>query len=320
MIRLTALFPLACAITAFVLSMLCLFAGSKKGFMEEYHIVTLNTSTLGYNVLKPSTTSTASASQPTSLTSWITGEIQNITSIIEGDLTTIENDIANKLARELGIQEWYSLHMMDMCEGSYAPNATSKGAGFNTTECSNRTAMYHFNPTATINHELEVGGLNINISDIGWSNTIQGGINDLNAALDATFVLYCIGIGASGLAILTAPVSIFLESKLITFANLAIAFLAFLCLAIDSIIITVLEHQMVNDINKDGNKIGLYAYKGGKFLALTWSATALMLLASCTWVVEFWLRWRQVRREYTEKPLVGRTSQDTFDARGYPKM
>lgn len=42
--RLTALIPLACAIVAFVLSMLCLFAGSKKGFMEEYHIVTVSLS------------------------------------------------------------------------------------------------------------------------------------------------------------------------------------------------------------------------------------------------------------------------------------
>ena len=39
--RLSALFPLACAIVAFVLSMLCLFAGHKPGFMEEYHIVTV---------------------------------------------------------------------------------------------------------------------------------------------------------------------------------------------------------------------------------------------------------------------------------------
>lgn len=41
--RLTALFPLACAIVGFVLSMLCLFAGSKKSFMEDYHIITVGT-------------------------------------------------------------------------------------------------------------------------------------------------------------------------------------------------------------------------------------------------------------------------------------
>jgi hypothetical protein len=39
--RLTALFPLACAVVALVLSMLCLFAGHKPGFMEDYAIVTV---------------------------------------------------------------------------------------------------------------------------------------------------------------------------------------------------------------------------------------------------------------------------------------
>ena len=42
--RITALFPLACAIVGFVLSMLCLFAGSKKSFMEEYNIITVSSS------------------------------------------------------------------------------------------------------------------------------------------------------------------------------------------------------------------------------------------------------------------------------------
>lgn len=40
--RATALFPMACAIVAFVLGMLCLFAGHKPGFMEDYHIITVS--------------------------------------------------------------------------------------------------------------------------------------------------------------------------------------------------------------------------------------------------------------------------------------
>jgi len=39
--RATALVPMACAIVGFVLSMLCLFAGHKPGFMEDYHIITV---------------------------------------------------------------------------------------------------------------------------------------------------------------------------------------------------------------------------------------------------------------------------------------
>jgi general stress protein CsbA len=40
--RLLALVPLALSVAALILSFLCLFAGSKKGFLEEYAIVTVS--------------------------------------------------------------------------------------------------------------------------------------------------------------------------------------------------------------------------------------------------------------------------------------
>ena len=42
--RLIALFPLLCVIVAFVLSMLCIFAGSKPGFMENFDLLTVSPS------------------------------------------------------------------------------------------------------------------------------------------------------------------------------------------------------------------------------------------------------------------------------------
>lgn len=66
-----------------------------------------------------------------SIYSSLTGEIDNITSSIEGELNGIGNDLADGLAKELGIKEWYSLHVMNMCEGNYSPNATVKHAGYN---------------------------------------------------------------------------------------------------------------------------------------------------------------------------------------------
>lgn len=54
-------------------------------------------------------------------------------------------------------------------------------------------------------------------------------------------------------------------------------------------------------INKYGNEIGLYAYKGGKYLTLTWVAVAVMAIASLCWVGEFCVGRRQRGREYTEK-------------------
>jgi hypothetical protein len=154
-----------------------------------------------------------------------------------------------------------------------------------------------------LNGELEAGPLKINLSDINWPDDIQDGLNKLNVALNATFVLYAIGIAASGLAILTSLIAFFLHgSRLISFGNWGLASLAFVTLLIASIIITVVQKEATHIINKYGNDIGIYAYKGVKYLILTWVAVAAMFLASISWVVEFCMGRRNKDREYTEKP------------------
>ena len=50
--RLEAVIPTVFLITALVLSFLCLFAGSKKNFMEDYAIVTVRDASIRSNVLK----------------------------------------------------------------------------------------------------------------------------------------------------------------------------------------------------------------------------------------------------------------------------
>lgn len=301
---------MACAIVAFILGMLCLFAGHKPGFMEEYHIVTLNTSTLGHNLLP---TTTTSGSTPTSTSSGIgsffsnlahnvTSIAENVTNTIEGDLGGIINDVADKLAKELGIKQWYSLHLMDLCEGTYTPNATEKGADLNVSTCSNQTAMYHFDISKVLNQELEIGPLHLNLSDIHWPSDIQDGLNALNTAIDATFVLYAIGIAAAGLAIIAALVALFMNgSRLISFGNWGLTSLSFATLLVASIIITVIQKKATHIINKYGNEIGVYAYRGVKYLTLTWVSVAVMFLASAAWAVEFCVGRRNKTREYTEK-------------------
>lgn len=117
---------------------------------ETNHSLQLNTSTLGHNILgsdDPSSTTTASAAAATATSTadkigdWFTDIKDNVTDTIEDEFNDLVADIADKLAQELGIRQWYSLHLLDMCEGYYKPNATAKGASKNITSCSNRTAM-----------------------------------------------------------------------------------------------------------------------------------------------------------------------------------
>jgi len=289
--------------------MLCLFAGHKPSFMEDYHILTLNRSTLGHDLIPTPTTDSGSTATATSIGSFfsalahnVTGELEGELGELEGDLNDIVGDVADKLATELGIHQWYSLHLMDLCEGMYKPNATSKDAHKNVTHCTKQTAMHHFDITQQISQELQAGKFNISLSDINWPDDIQKGLNALNTALDATFVLYAIGIAAAGCAILSALIAFFLHgSRFISFCNWGLTSLSFAAFLISSIIITIVQKKASHIINKYGNEIGLYAYKGGKYLVITWVAVAVMFLASAAWVVEFCIGRKNKRREYTEK-------------------
>lgn len=63
---------------------------------------------------------------------------------IEKEINDITGDIADELADKLGISEWYSIHVMDACEGQYKPNATAPHAGLNTTNCTDSSVNSRF--------------------------------------------------------------------------------------------------------------------------------------------------------------------------------
>jgi hypothetical protein len=104
-------------------------------------LLQLNTSTLGHNILSTATTSSGPTPTATSIGSFFSSIAHNVSNTIEGDINGIIGDVADKLAKELGIKQWYSLHLMDLCEGTFTPNATEKGASLNVSTCSNQTAM-----------------------------------------------------------------------------------------------------------------------------------------------------------------------------------
>lgn len=64
-----------------------------------------------------------------------TSEVASVASKAAKTLGDIEDDIADELASKLGIHEFYSLHVMDACEGYFSPNTTAKGAKLNVTKC-----------------------------------------------------------------------------------------------------------------------------------------------------------------------------------------
>lgn len=97
-IRWHAVAPLVISFVAFVLALICVSAGSKRGYLENIDLLTLNTSMLGR--LTPN----ASKSHSPLLNS--------VESSIKGDI----NSLAADIAKDLHIHDFYSAHILDYCE------------------------------------------------------------------------------------------------------------------------------------------------------------------------------------------------------------
>lgn len=50
-------------------------------------------------------------------------------------MNKVGNNIADELADRLGIDEFYSIHALTLCEGDYMPSASAPNPGRNVSEC-----------------------------------------------------------------------------------------------------------------------------------------------------------------------------------------
>ena len=246
---------------------------------------------------------TAAAGEFKNLTKESQNLLHSLTDDLEGELGNLLNDIA----KHLGLRDFYSAHVMDLCEGYYVPgplpNATvPKGSIHkNATACTNTTAMFHFNPRAYIAKELkEKTDGAITLDDLHWSNKIDKGLKALNAAQKATFVLYCISIGLIFVALVMAAISIFLNGRFSAFINLIMDLFAFSVILVTSALVTYVANRITHLINKYGDDIGIRANRGDKFLVLTWVATGLMFVASLVWCFDC-VAGRRRNRSYKEE-------------------
>lgn len=201
------------------------------------------------------------------------------------------------MAKDLGLHDFYSAHLLNFCEGFYTPtdmpNATVSASDIskNVTACSNRTAMYSFNPRSTLQRELNESeyGSKVNLTELGWPDSIDDAIRAVEVASNAMFVLYCIGIAFSALALVLALASVFFTAKggkLSACANVGVELIAFVAVGVASALATAIAVKVAEVVNEKGEGVGVSAQKGGKFMALTWVAVGCLFLASLAWCFE----------------------------------
>jgi hypothetical protein len=52
-------------------------------------------------------------------------------------INDLVGDSVGEVATALGISEWYSIHVMSLCEGDFEPNGTASSLSLNISKCTN---------------------------------------------------------------------------------------------------------------------------------------------------------------------------------------
>lgn len=104
------------------------------------------------------------------------------------------------------------------------------------------------------------------------------------------------GIAFSFISLLASCAAFAAFRRAVTLANFVIAALAAAAYMIGSIITTVGGTMAENAINEYGNKVGVMATRGQKFLAFTWACFGVMAASCIYWVFATCVAHRDGRR------------------------
>ncbi|KAK5998392.1 hypothetical protein PT974_00771 [Cladobotryum mycophilum] len=295
--------PLVLAFVSFILTTLALFAGHQKGFMEDYAVVRLNTSMIGQNILKnDKPKDTGKSDNNKSFLDDVRDKWHDVKDDAKGKIGDIAGDVIGDVADKLGVSEWYSVHIMNSCEGNYGRDATADNFKLNVTNCTTSTPAYRFNLTEILDHEMSVGPFHINLAKIDWPDSIQDKLDNLNDSLLALFVFYVLGVGFSGLTMLACiPTIILPEKKYLILLNLSFSSLGAFFIALGSIVVTAAGSIGTNALNKAGEKVSVVAEQGTKFYIISWIAAGFMTMVTLFWAAQFFLLNRKIKKQMAEE-------------------
>ncbi|KAF2756382.1 hypothetical protein EJ05DRAFT_63774 [Pseudovirgaria hyperparasitica] len=293
MIRIFAIIPALLSAGALVISFLCLFAGNKPGFMEDFNLFNLNTSRIGSTLAE-----NALNGENSILPSSITNILNELPEDVRNSIESIASTAADSFAQDLGLDDFYSAHMLNYCAGDYLPNAIPNATVSeddiykNVTVCSSPRSSYWFDPRDALQDSLDRANVTTITVDqlleqLNFPNEIITALDALRIAYRAMFTLYVVTICLCFIMFVISAIYIFTHGSRITACVvIIISLLTFVASGAASGVATAVNVIGANAINQYGDQVGIEADMGRKFLALTWAGTAAVFIGLLYWFVD----------------------------------
>ncbi|TID13028.1 hypothetical protein E2P81_ATG09948 [Venturia nashicola] len=302
------LIPAIFSFIAWILTFVLLFAGKGPGVLDEYPILTLNTSRIGDNLIANLQSSTKPQDPLASL-------INNLTQPLTSTAQPAINNATDSLTSKLGIQDFYAFYVLDYCEGKYVPSPTAPNAKMKITKCSSRKEFYHFDPEKALQKSLDESGLPVSLDQLDLGEEIKEGFNLIKFAFTAILVLFVLTILSTFGTLVVSGIWCTNwgdDRRSIIIAETVLSSLAFGLLFLASLVGSIMSIKGSSVLNSLGKSISLSADKGSRVLGVAWTATVFMLfvvlMASGAWLEKR----RRSKKIFEIYPYRGDKGNDTF--------
>lgn len=331
-LRLFAALPVILTGIAFILSILCVYAGSKPGMMDDYAVFTLNTSRIGENVLKdingkiksvhldikrsepaaapvamvtPAPTTIDSA--PTTLITIaprdfdFTSDLESLTSKAGSKVTSAKSEVESKASSAESAAKSKASSAVSSVQTKLveAVNKAYRGA----IEGLDLQDFYaiHISSSCTGTYQYP-DHKNYTAGDSGEK------LDDLRAHVDKceshsavnpfqlVRVIYWIGVVLTAAAFVLGIVGIVRPTKKMAIINVFGTLPAVIFMGLASAVTHGMAVGAAHLITFVGEKITVTGTAGQKFIQLSWATTVMLLVNLAFWVLIFFLIGRMAKK------------------------
>lgn len=351
-LRLFVALPVVITAIAFLLSILCIYAGSKPGMMEDYAVFTLNTSRLGENVLQdingkiksidlkfkrsepvePATAPVAMITPaPTTLVTMaprdIVSDIESLTSEAGSKASSVKTDVASKASSVKFEASAKANAAIDYSKNKIIEiiNKAFRGA----IEGLDLQDFYNVHISAScVGTYVYNDGKNYTAGDFKNLDELKSRVDSCEGhsavnPFQLVRIIYWIAVVLTAVTLVLGLIGIVKPTKKMAIINVFGTLPALTLMGLASAVTHGIAVGAAHLITFVGEKVGITGISGHKFIQLTWAITIMLLVNFCLWAIVFFLIGRMEKEVGGKISTWGRTRADrtsTIAMEQYPEV
>ncbi|RDA84368.1 hypothetical protein CP532_2589 [Ophiocordyceps camponoti-leonardi (nom. inval.)] len=211
--------------------------------------------------------------------------------------------IAKQVTTNLGVTDWYSLHVNSICQGNFETSADKRDLFV--TSCTSSPA-HQLDSAIGLGKPFNVGPLTVDLSNTGVPQTLDQVVGYLNGLLLLNFLFYMFSLIFITLSLIFTIFSLFVPKTLMVFLiSTVLSGGAAVMMLAGSIFVTVAGSVASDALKNLTPSLGVPIEVGHKFRALTWVTTVLMFIIAGYWVLQLILTKLKEKRDKETRELMG---------------